>query len=542
MSDEQLILKAYEKWGEDCPEQIIGDFAFAVWDERLQKLFCARDHFGGSLFFFRRDAGRFLFASEPKGVLSFPKVEKKFNLKKLGVLLLPEPHTYLTDQSWFENIFPLEAGTAMTIDSGGIKTRRFWRPEIPAKQSVRENEILEAFRELIFEIIGARIDSDPPVVGLLSGGLDSSSIVGVAAQILARKNREIDVLAGVLAERNDPDFSDERYFIDRFAENENVRIHYVSAPEAGPFSGLGEFFTASDSPFITSRHYLYTAFQKEAERNGAETLLDGSFGETGPTFYGTGGFAEMFARFRWIRLWRELRQRKRLYNDSLRYNLRAEVINPVLPQLLVDLKRGKKNARDFLVQPHSLREDLARKLLNEIEDPPLRAERPAPDHRKNQLDEIIFMQKKMSEKASLNFSRSAVEVRYPLLDKRLVEFSLAAPVELKIKNGYSRHLMRAGLDGVLPPEIQWRTTKTPFSPDYVRRFNRQIGGVRNFLAEIKPADPIRQVLDLEKIIQWADLPVQDTERYTTNEKIAREYLPQAIYLIYFLRTFPDFQI
>ncbi len=542
ITDNQIILKAYEKWGEDCPNHLAGSFAFAICDTANKKIFCSRDQFGGSTFFFYKNKERFIFASEPHGILSFKNVEKIFNKNKLAVLLLPEPHTYLTNESWFENIFPLPAGSNLIVDKSGVKIRKYYQPKYEKKTYKSDGEVLEEFRELFLEIIGAHLKKNPPAASLLSGGLDSSSIVSAAAQILKTDSRKMDVFAGVLPDINDANFSDERYFIDQFKDFSNIRINYISVPETGPFSNLDEIFANFFSPFLTSRHYLYTSFCKKAVKTGAKTLLEGSFGEMGATTYARGGFAEMFVGFNWLKLFKELYLRKKMYGDSILYNLRSEVLNPLIPKFLINLKRGKDNVGFYTDKSRFFKENFASNLLRNINFAENLPKRISSNHRENQIIELDFTQQKSSEGFSLNFTGEPIEVRYPFLDKRLIEFSLGVPVNLKIKNGHSRYLIRAGLDKILPPEIQWRTTKIPFSPDYLRRYNSQIGEVRKFLKEIKKNDPVREILDIEKLENWANLPVADSERSTASEKIARDYLPQAIYLIYFLRTFSEFRL
>lgn len=543
ITDAQLILEAYRRWGEECPARLAGDFAFAVWDKAKKKLFCARDHFGGSTLFYHFDGERFIFASEPAGILSREKVAKKFNRKKLAGYLLAEPHTLARDESWYEGILPVFPAMSLTVDERGVKSRRYWEPE-PGKiaPDSPDKEILGAFRELFFEIIRARLENNPAPAALLSGGLDSSSIVSTAAKILEKQNREINVFAGVIDDDENGRFSDERGYIDRFKNFPNVRINYVTAPGAGPFSGLDEIFEHYHTPQLTSRHYLYRAFVRGARSIGARVLFDGCFGEMGATSHGRGGLAEMFAGFRWAGLWRELRLRKRLYGDSIRYNLRAHVINPLLPEFVVNLRRHGRLRGGIPYNPHHpLRADLARDLLAGVDLTLYLPSRTRPDHRRNQINDMILLQKIMTENFPLTYGREPVELRYPMLDKRLIEFTAAVPVGLKFRNGYSRYLIRAALDGVLPPEIQWRTSKTPFSPDYLRRYERQIDRVRELLAAIGPRDPLREILDIEKIRGWAELPVAVGDIYNANELIARDHLPQAVYLIYFLRQFPEFR-
>jgi asparagine synthase (glutamine-hydrolysing) len=542
-TDNDLILKSYEKWGEVCPEHLVGDFAFAIWDKQKQNLFCCRDHFGASSLFYYKDDERFIFASQPKGILDFGNVEKKFNKNKLAIYLLPEAHTLTTDQTWFENIFPFPAGTSLTIDKNGIKSRKFWKPELgQALPYKTEEEILEAFQKLFFEIVEARLQNASPAASLLSGGLDSSAIVSVAAKILLKQNRSLNAFAGVLSDYENENISDERYYIDQFKSFPNVKINYITAPNAGPFSDVESFFENNDSPYITSRHYLYKAFSKAANKIGAGTLFDGCFGELGATFHGHGGFAEMFAHFKWITLWRELKLRKKLYNDSIKYNVRANVINPLLPQFLIDLRHGQSGNKLTLNKYNPLQSELTKNLLSKVPINSHLQKRISPNHRKNQINDLIFIQEKMNDHFPLNYNEAPVELRYPMLDKRLIEFALAVPLNLKFRDGYSRYLIRAGLDKILPPEIQWRTSKTPFSPDYMRRYNSQIGEVRELLESIKPNDPIREILDIDRIKEWANLKISDAERHSYKEEIARDHLPQAIYLIYFLRKFSEFRI
>ena len=115
------------------------------------------------------------------------------------------------------------------------------------------------------------------------------------------------------------------------------------------------------------------------------------------------------------------------------------------------------------------------------------------------------------------------------------------PGTLKIRNGYNRYLIRAGLDKLLPAAIQWRTSKQPFSPDYLRRYNAQRAQAQTLLNEIRVNDPVREIVDVEKLKVMAAVSVADDERGTFAESTARDAVPAGIYLIYFLRRFAEFQ-
>jgi hypothetical protein len=132
-------------------------------------------------------------------------------------------------------------------------------------------------------------------------------------------------------------------------------------------------------------------------------------------------------------------------------------------------------------------------------------------------------------------SASLVPQIFPLLDKRLLEFCLSMPASMDVHEGYPRYPVRAALDGILPPRIQWRTTKMPFSPDYYARYNAQIGIAREFVAAIGPNDPVRTIIDVEKL-RTLLMPVDAV----AGTVAARDQVPLTLYVISFLRQFPEF--
>jgi asparagine synthase (glutamine-hydrolysing) len=134
-----------------------------------------------------------------------------------------------------------------------------------------------------------------------------------------------------------------------------------------------------------------------------------------------------------------------------------------------------------------------------------------------------------------------IERRFPFLDKRVLEFCLAVPSNLKVRNGYKRYLIRAGLDGVLPPAIQWRTSKLAFSPDYQIRYNAQREQVHSFLESISATDPVREVVDVERIKSLSATDMANARAATFDDVAAMHVVPLGIYTIAFLRQFSEFR-
>lgn len=541
VGDYRLILSAYQKWGESFPSHLLGDFAIILWDSKQQRLICCSDHFGFRSLFYYFDGRKFIFASSPGVITAMRGVPESVNYNKLSTLIFPEAKHLFFEESWFNNILLVQAATTIAVNRSGLTKHKYWEPETVKEQSFKnDNEFSEAFYDVISKSVGDRLRGKTTATALLSGGLDSSAIVSVAAKILEKQNKQLQVFSAVLPPGDNGAMIDERYFIDQFRSFPNIVINYVTAPEKGFFSDLGPLENIIHSPNLMSRHYLYTAFVEGAQALGSNVILDGLGGEFGATFYGTGAYAEFFLKMRWGRLWHELKSRKALSGSSIIADMKNQVIRPLLPGKIIDALRGRNvglnKAREHCIQPE-FTEMLKARLTTESLRMKSFSRDVSPFHRQNQLNMVRLKQNKAQGTANLG----TVEARYPLMDKRLLEFCLSVPADLKVRNGYERYTVRAGLKNILPPEIQWRTSKVPFSPDYNRRYNNQIPQVKAFLMGISPTDPIRKVVDVEKLKTLTDLPLRDEEFNTFAEKAARDFVPQGIYLIRFLRRFKEFR-
>ncbi len=515
-----LILAAYEKWGTGCAGFLLGDFAFAVWDGRLKRLFCCRDHMGIRYFYYWRDKTRFVFASDSLAILSVPGIPHQLNRRKFAASTLYNGTQFYPEETYHAGILSLPAGAWLTVDANGIRQQIYWQPQIrPELVPPREDEAFEALRGLLFDAVECRIGgANPPVVAAqLSGGLDSSAVVGIAARCLEKSNRTILALAAVVPEERRAQIADEREFVDEFRSWPNVRIEYVTAPDRGPFDSIEEPCLFAVSPIRTSRFYLYEAFEDAAVSNGLDTVLVGSGGEWGATHWGHRYYVELAVRLRWITLAKEMIRMKRKRDVSRLHYLAAQ-FRSMLPGPNPEFHPGILLARDF---PRPAESSKPWKCYS-------------PDHRRAQAASIEFWQRLHAIPREQTV-RGRVRHSWPLLDKRVLEFCLAAPGSMKVRNGYQRYLVRGALDGVLPARIRWRSDKVPFSPDYHLRYTGQLGKAKAFVAAIGGNDPIRSVIDVEKLgilLRRVD---------SAADPVALETVPGTIYAICFLRQFAEFR-
>jgi asparagine synthase (glutamine-hydrolysing) len=174
--DARLVLAAYERWGERCVEHLLGDFAFALWDERQGQLFCARDHLGVRPFYYYHGPGRlFAFASEIKGLLALGDVPPP----RLNEVRVADYLVRVFDDkagTFYENVLRLPPAHTLVLSRDGIRLREYWRLD-PTREIRLANDAAyaEAFRDIFTEAVRCRVRGvNPPPGFLRSGGIDSS--------------------------------------------------------------------------------------------------------------------------------------------------------------------------------------------------------------------------------------------------------------------------------------------------------------------------------------------------------------------------------
>jgi asparagine synthase (glutamine-hydrolysing) len=224
LPDAELILNAYERWGDDCVKHLLGDFAFAIWDDRRKRLFCARDHFGVKPFFYTHTAGSFNFSS----ALNELKTSTTLNEIAVGDYLLFGVNQ---DQSTtiFKDIHRLPPGHTLTVENNQIKIQRYWTPSIPAEIRFRDPEsYVERFSELLSCAVVDRLRTDRVAVSM-SGGLDSTSLAAIA-----REHAKVGAFA-VVYDTLIPD--QERHYSTLAADHLGIPITHLSADRYSLFDG-----------------------------------------------------------------------------------------------------------------------------------------------------------------------------------------------------------------------------------------------------------------------------------------------------------------
>ncbi len=543
LPDSVLILKAYEKWGKDCPVHLLGDFVFAIWDSTKQELFCATDHMGMRPFFYYHKPGLFAFASEIKAIHAVPGIIRAPNLRSLAMLHVPTMLYQDKESTFFDDVQLLSSSTVMTVNARGIHKHEYWSPDPCRRLSLKtEDDYVEAFQEIFSKAVAARLRSAFPVSSMLSGGLDSSAITGTAANLLASQGKGLCALSAVLPLGYAGSVSDERYYIDQLKVKDNLDIDYITDTWRGPFDELDRLLLGAEMPTCPSTHYMNTAVAVAAGRHKARVILNGIGGEVGPTFPGAGYFAELFLQGRWLLLSREMAARLDMEKNSYLGLIKGEIVKPLLPNWLISRWKPRFELEQFQ-RSSPIRHDFVMGQLGD-DGEKYRHNYTAygstgPDHRKNQIQLINYYRN--FGRRSINFGSyvgyEQVTLSTPFFDKRVMEFCLALPGDMKVRNGYKRYMIRAGMGGILPDVLRYRTTKEPYSPDFHDRYNRQRQQASNILAGMPRTELIKEIVDIEKLEKMLKYGMQTNRCSTPDEFAAMHNVPRGLYLLSFLRTF-----
>ncbi|MEI2581630.1 lasso peptide isopeptide bond-forming cyclase [Scytonema sp. PRP1] len=505
ITDSQLILRAYERWGEQCPEHLLGDFAFTIWDKRKQKLFCARDHFGVKPFYYYHQEGKaFLFASEIKALVSLPQVPRRLNEVRIAdyLALMMEDKAITI----YQDIMRLPPAHSMVVNQSGIRSWSYWslNPDHEIRLASHE-AYAEEFRKIFTEAVSCRMRSAFPIVSHLSGGLDSSAVSCVARNLLTGGNTKLHTISSIFDKITG---CDERPYINAVLEQGGFISHYVHGDEFGPLSNLDEIFQYEDEALLGPSHFYPWNLNRTVKELGLRICLDGFDGDTTvshgimrltelarqgdwklfiletkavaqkfniPPYtlfrgHGLPYLKDLAKRWRWIAFVKAVQQIHKHFGGSRKKLILQHGLKYLVPEAMWQWRSYKQ---DKSVSPVASQAPLVNRNF---------AERIGLDERIEKLGGFPKQPLTVREEQWLTLNQGlltytlelmdqyaaifSLEARHPFMDKRLIEFCLALPSEQKLYQGWGRIVMRRALAGILPEEVQWRGGKADLSSNF----------------------------------------------------------------------------
>ncbi len=447
-TDTEVIINSYKEWGVKCLEKFNGMWSFAIWDEDKKELFCSRDRFGEKPFYYHYEKDLFVFSSEIKPLLLFkknrPNEKLIYDFLKFGLL----DHT---NETFFSEIKKLPPATFMKVSKEKeLIIEKYWDFNVSSNifsNKEDENKNKKDFLNLFKDSVRIRLRSDVPVGSCLSGGLDSSSVVCVANDLLREEKGE-DFKQKTFSSCFEDLKFDEREYIEEVVKKTGVSKNYIFPNPQNFLENMDKLISCQEEPFAGAGIYAHNKVIEVAKEE-IKVLLDGQGGDELLLGYRKFYFfyiRKLFENGHYFSFFKELilffSSAQILKTISVKSGLRYFKFGRKFQNIdnLLDLSFNKK----FLGREINFgyQKDIGNRIKEDIT--------------KYSIPILL----RYGDKNSM---MHGVEARLPFLDYRLVEKISSMSIEEKIKNGWTKVVLRKSMKGILPEKIRKRKSKLGFS-------------------------------------------------------------------------------
>jgi len=446
-SDTEVIIHAYEEYGTNCLKHFIGMFAFALWDEKNNMLFLARDRLGIKPLYYSVLPNEFIFASEIKAILKHPKIQKEIDWKALSDYLfyqyIPSPKTIFTQ---VKKLPP--AHFILIKKDRQIEIKSYWDLRWEPDYSLTKQECIDETRRLLLQVVEDRLVSDVPFGAFLSGGVDSSAVVSAMAKIM-----NIPIKTFTIGFK-ESDF-DEAYYGRILAKHLNTE-HYEEIVKPNAIEILPELAHKFDEPFADSSA-IPTYYVAKLARKHVTMVLSGDGGDEG-----FAGYVRYLQALKEQTLFDEkypfLKKLSRLILSFYPQNLRGRGSLERILETPIQRYFGSTSIFNS-IQIQNLLSPEIRKYLNDYRSEyflkKFYEENKFPDliSALQYLDIKTYLPEDILVKIDRATMANSLESRVPLLDHRLLEFLARVPVNYKINGKTSKWILREAIKDWLPPRF-----------------------------------------------------------------------------------------
>ncbi|MFL0198643.1 asparagine synthase-related protein [Clostridium sp. WILCCON 0269] len=530
ITDSQLILMSYKKWEEECPKYLVGDFAFAIWNENRKELFCARDHTGNRTFYFYSSPNIFAFCTLAKPLLCISEEGKKLNDRWIANFLsLRGPmHEVDSNETVYKNIQQLLPAYTIKLNYKKMIKKQYWDPlNLPKIRFKSDEEYEEAFKKVFFEAVHCRLRSIGAVGVQMSGGLDSGSVACVAAQKLAADGKRLQAFS-VIPFPNYKDYlpkniiANETDYIEAVGEKyKNIDITYCNCEGKNSVTDIDEYIDFLEQPYKFFKNCFWiNDIELKAAKSGCTILLDGQNGNYTISFGDISiHLITLFRKGKWLSMHREIRDFSKFRN--LKYFHVAKVfMKMILPDNIRSIYRRIRGRCEVKEYATAVNQELA---LKWKVDEFFQQESIGPYHkkcfdldeaRKVTVDPTGFSQMGgVYTKMSLKYG---VVSRDPTRDKRVIEFCLSIPGDQYVRKGRERYLIRKSMSGILPDKVRLNyDVRGTQNADWIQRLLPMWQQIQKEIREMLKDERLKPYLDMDKIKKAlnyiGDLPKQAEE-------------------------------
>lgn len=515
-SDAGFILAAYKRWGPDCACHLSGDFAFALWDGKAERLLLARDAIGMRPLYFAKGEGFFAFASMPRGLFGISGISDTLDEEEINayLALLPAEGT----KTFFREIFRIPPGHLLAVSGQKIEIISYWHPEnAPALPRGDYREYVEEFRRLYRDAVRSqlRAPSGSGIASQLSAGYDSSSVTALAAQVLAEQGKRLTAFTAAPragfkgAYRHHRLLDESKIAASVAARYDNIDHRVVRTGPVNPLHCLDQILPYLDGPFLNPCNLIWlSAIATQAAESGARVLLSGQLGNMTVSYDGISYLARLFGQGRWIALARHMAGR---WRDGASFKSPfGAALSPYLPLWLLTRLRPASFAGADITQYTALSQKFTDNALVLAKARGWNLEyRPWRDGKAMRLAVLRRVDVGPVYKAYL--ARYGVDTRDPTVERRLVDFCLALPEQHYIRGGRTSSVFRDAMAGVLPEPMLARRSRGYQGADWYESVVAARGDIAAELDRLEASPLAGQALDVGRLRQaLAELPDPET--------------------------------
>lgn len=511
LSDADLLLGAYERWGEDCLARLVGEYAFAVWDAGRRHLLLARGPVNGRPLHYAHDGRLFAFSTMPKGLHALDEIPREPDEEALGWAL----DLTLRDEtrSCFRNVRQVVNGSVVVIGEHGVRTRNFWAPPRRRIRLKRAEDYQDALRETLDVAVSSALRGASDVAAQMSGGLDSTSVTATAARLLAPSGGKVvayTAIPGLGGDQQGPagrnaDEGDLAQSVAALYPN----IEHVRSPlsDASPLEGLDQALAYYDQPLLNLCNQVWLEqINEAASRRNLRVMLTGAMGNMTLSHSGYDVLTDLLSHGRLTRLGHEARA----LVASGRLNWRNVVtltLAPVFPR-----RHSRARFASWSLLRAERRAELAAGAPPDAA-PPFRGPRGV-------VDRAVTLRTNHSalyRKGIL--AQWRVDQRDPTADLRLVEFCLATPPEQFLRDGQRSFLLRQAMAERLPPALLDERRKGLQALDWHRGLSADLERLRNEVERISRSPAAARAIDVARLRRMVDeWPNADWESAEVNTR------------------------
>ena len=474
-SDTEVILKAYHCWGKTCVNYFNGMWSFSILDIKQKIVFCSRDRFGVKPFYYIENNDLFSFGSEISQLLPF--IPNRILNKKIALDYLISGIEECSNETFFKDIYLLKGGHNLVFDlqTNSYEIERYYN----LKLSDQKNTSVDDYIQELKRSITLRLRSDVKVGTCLSGGIDSSTISSFASKLYQNSNEKFMAIHAKSSEYK----TDESEFAKIVSKISNINLNFVEPSYSDFKSNILSIIKIQQEPFGSLSIIMQYFVFKKAKELGCIVMLDGQGGDE--TLLGYERYYPAIVKSK-----KGIAKLKALLQSSK--NSRLSLLDTIKYQYYFSnyklrLKRLKFKNSFYKSE-----------ILNEYESEELRII-------SESYNDISILQKNEIESSQLphllkyedrNSMANSIESRLPFLDYKLVELSLNTNNSLKIKDGWTKFILRKAAETILPKEIVWRKTKLGFNaPEktWTKEFENEM------IKEIQQSEILNNFIDFKNL-------------------------------------------